>query len=105
MKEDKMNLCQKEFLLLVQFIAGSNSKVTVPEGYDKYDGSQGWKKLWLVDMAMGKGANLIVPSILSVKKYNFLRKLFENCSNLFPMNDLPDLKHIRETFSEKPDRI
>ena len=40
-----MNFSQKNFLLLVQFIAGSNSKVTVPEGYDKYVGSQGGEKL------------------------------------------------------------
>ena len=46
-KQHKMDLCQKGFLLLLQFISGSFLKVTVSEGYDKYVGSQGWKKLWL----------------------------------------------------------
>ena len=44
-KQHKMDLCKKEFLLLAQFITGSFLKVTVPEDYDKYVGSQGWKKL------------------------------------------------------------
>ena len=35
----KMDLCQKEFLLLVQLIAGTFLRVTVPEGYNKYIGS------------------------------------------------------------------
>ena len=39
------HVTENKFLLLMQFIAGSHLRVTVPESYNKYVGSQGWKKL------------------------------------------------------------
>ena len=45
-KSNKMRLGHRDFKLLVicKLITGSLSRVNISEGYDKYIGSQGWKK-------------------------------------------------------------